>query len=121
LDGRDLDLLASAVIEGSFVTVEDVLRRARMLADLGRYDDADPLLAQALAQEPDNEDGLSLLSRGRVARKRFAEAAEASELLLRAHPDSVRGLLGMARIQWLLGPGTECRSRAGRSRSIRTT
>lgn len=85
------------------MTVEDVLRQARVLADLGRYDDADPLLAQALAQEPDNEDGLSLLSRGLVVRMRFAEAKAASEQLLRAHPDSVRGLLAMARIEWLLG------------------
>ena len=56
------------------MAVEDVLARARMLADLDRYDEADPLLAQALAQEPDNEDGLSLFSRGLVARRSFAEA-----------------------------------------------
>ena len=86
------------------MTVEDILRRARALADLGRYDDADPLLAQALAQEPDNEDGLSLLSRGRVARKRFAEARPPP-----VNNCSVRirtvcaGCWGWRRIQWLLG------------------
>jgi tetratricopeptide (TPR) repeat protein len=84
------------------VAVEDVLARARMLADLDRYDEADPLLAQALAQEPDNEDGLSLFSRGLVASRRFQEAEAATELMLRTHPDSVRGLLGMARIKCLL-------------------
>jgi tetratricopeptide (TPR) repeat protein len=84
------------------VAIEDVLARARMLADLDRYDEADPLLAQALAQEPDNEDGLSLFSRGLVARRRFQEAEAATERLLRAHPDSARGLLGMARIKCLL-------------------
>jgi tetratricopeptide (TPR) repeat protein len=85
------------------MAVEDVLRRARMLAELGRYDEADPLLAQALGEDPDNEDGLSLRARGEVARHRFGDAAGTTERLLRAHPDSARGLTGMARIQWLLG------------------
>jgi tetratricopeptide (TPR) repeat protein len=82
--------------------VEDVLRRARILADLGRYEAADPLLAVVLAAEPDNEEGLSLLSRGLVARRRFDEAATVTEQLLRTQPDSVRGLLAMARIKCLL-------------------
>ena len=83
--------------------VENVLARARMLSDLGRYDDAEPLLAEALAREPDNEDGLSLASRGLVARRSFAEAEAVLERLLLAHPDSLRGLLQMARVQCLLG------------------
>lgn len=84
------------------MAVGDVLARARVLADLERYDEADPLLAQALAQEPDNEDGLSLCSRGLVARKRYQEADTVLERLLRAHPDSVRGLLLTARLKCLL-------------------
>lgn len=83
--------------------VENVLARARMLSDLGRHDEADPLLAEALAREPDNEDGLSLFSRGLVARKRFPEAEAVLERLLLAHPDSLRGLLQMARVKCLLG------------------
>ena len=45
------------------MVAEDVLARARMLADLGRDEEAEPLLAQALAQDPENEDGLALRAR----------------------------------------------------------
>ena len=85
------------------MVVEDVLARARMLADLGRDEEAKPLLAQALAQDPDNEDGLALLARVLVAMHRFDEAHAIDEQLLRAHPDSLRGLLSMARVKCLLG------------------
>lgn len=85
------------------MAVGDVLRRARMLADLDRYDEIEPLLREALALEPDSEDGLSLLARTQVRGRRFEAAAETTERLLRAHPSSARGLTGMARIQWLLG------------------
>lgn len=88
--------------EVAFVIIEDVLQRAELLADLGRFDEADPLVAQALAEQPDSEDGLALRMRGQVGRRHFAEAAKTTEQLLRAHPDSIRGLLAMARIQWLL-------------------
>ncbi len=42
------------------MAVEDVLQRARILGDLGRLDDADRLLAQALAEDPDNEDAVAV-------------------------------------------------------------
>jgi tetratricopeptide (TPR) repeat protein len=86
------------------VTVEDVLRRARALAGLSRYDDADPLLARVLAEEPDNEEALALLARGLVGRGRFGEAEAPVRQLLRTHPDSIRGLVMAARlISSLLG------------------
>lgn len=85
------------------MAAEDLLERARVLADLGRYDDADPLLAQALAESPDNEDGLALHVRGLVGRKRFGEAEAAARQLVRTHPDSLRALLFMARLPGLLG------------------
>lgn len=50
-----------------------MLARARVLADLGRNAEAEPLLAQALAQDPDNEDGLALFSRVPVAEQLQAE------------------------------------------------
>lgn len=78
------------------MTVDDALRRVTALHELGRYDDADPLLAQALAQEPDNEDALALVGRGLVARIRFQEAADVTERLLRVNPDNPQGLLRMA-------------------------
>lgn len=81
----------------------EVLQRARLLVDLGRLDDAELLLAQALAEEPDNEDGLSLRVRSLVVRDRFADAEAAVRQLLRVHPDSVRGLQLAARIPLLLG------------------
>jgi len=84
--------------------VEDVLKRARVLAGLSRYDDADPLLVRVLAEEPDNEEALALLSRGLVGRGRFGEAEAPVRQLLRAHPNSIRGLVMAARlISSLLG------------------
>jgi tetratricopeptide (TPR) repeat protein len=85
------------------VAVEDVLRRARVLADLSRHDEVEALLREALALEPDNEDGLSLLARTQVQQHRFETAEETTGRLLAAHPASARGLTGMARIQWMLG------------------
>ncbi len=84
------------------MAVEDALRRADLLADLGRHEDADRLLVQVLAEDPHNEVGLALFGRGLVARKRFGAAEAAVRQLLRAHPDSLRGLLLMARIKCLL-------------------
>jgi tetratricopeptide (TPR) repeat protein len=84
------------------VVVEDVLARARVLADLGRDEEAERLLAQALAQDPENADGLALRARVLVAMHRFEEAHAADEQLLRAHPDNLRGLLSMARVKCLL-------------------
>jgi tetratricopeptide (TPR) repeat protein len=85
------------------VAVADMLARARVLADLSRNAEAEPLLAQALAQDRDNEDGLALFSRVLVAGRRFREAEAVDERLLRAHPDSLRGLTSMARVKCLLG------------------
>jgi tetratricopeptide (TPR) repeat protein len=85
------------------MAAEDLLRRARILADLGRYDQADPVLAQALAEEPDSEEGLWQLSGGLIARGRFSEAEAAARRLLHAHPDSMRGLMRMTRTQLALG------------------
>lgn len=82
--------------EGLCMTVNDAVSRVRVLHDLGRYDDADPLLAQVLAEEPDNEDGLALLGGGLVARIRFQEAADVTDRLLRVNPDNLLGLLRMA-------------------------
>ena len=84
------------------MVVEDVLARARVLADLGRDEEAEALLAQALAQDPENADGLALRARVLVAMQRFEEAHAADEQLLRAHPDNLRGLLSMARVKCLL-------------------
>ena len=84
------------------MAVEDVLARARVLADLDRHDEAGPLLAEALAADPDNEDGLALFSRVLVTRRRFQEAETAVERLLRAHPESLRGLMLMARVKCML-------------------
>lgn len=84
------------------MTVEKALARARVLADLDRAAEAEALIAQALASEPDNEDGLSLLGSVLTGQYRFTEAHAAAERLLRAHPDSLRGLLLMARLKYLL-------------------
>jgi hypothetical protein len=45
------------------VAVDDVPRRAGILHDLGRYEEAERLLGQVLSEEPDNVDGLNTLSR----------------------------------------------------------
>ena len=62
------------------MAVDGALGRARVLVDLGRYDDADPLLAQVLAAEPDNEAALSLFGYGLIQRYRWA-ARRSSEAL----------------------------------------
>lgn len=85
------------------MSTEETLRRATLLSDLGRYEEADRHLALVLADEPDSEPGLALHARGLVARRRFHEAADTTTRLLRSHPESLRGLLGMARIEGLLG------------------
>lgn len=80
--------------------VEYVLQRASLLAGLGRYQDVDPLVAQVLAEEPDNADALVLLIEGQAVRGRFTQAADAAAQLLRTHPHNMSGLLLMARMQW---------------------
>lgn len=84
------------------MAVDGVLRRAGILADLHRYDAADPLLAQVLAGEPDNEEALSLLGHGLFQRKRFQEAADVTGHLLRVNPDNLQGLLRMALVMTVL-------------------
>jgi tetratricopeptide (TPR) repeat protein len=84
------------------LAVEDVLARAQILFDLGRHDKAELLVAQALAREPDNEDGLALLARVLIVGHRFQDAEAVNERLLRAHPDSLAGLTLMARVKCLL-------------------
>lgn len=79
------------------------LDRAELLFDLGRYDDADPLLAKLLAAEPDNRRGQVLHIRGLLGRNRAAEAEAAARQLLSGSPDSVAGLALMARAQVALG------------------
>ena len=69
-----------------------------MLADLGRYDDADPLLAQVLAAEPDNEEALHLLGYGHVQRFRWAQAEQTFERLLQVNPDHLVGLIRMSMV-----------------------
>jgi len=81
------------------VADDDALGRARVLADLGRFDDADRMLAQMLAGEPDHEEALALLGHTLVMRQRFAEAADMTALLLRVNPDNLQGLLRMALMQ----------------------
>ena len=78
------------------MAVDGALARARVLADLGRYDDADPLLAQVLAAEPDNEEALSLLGYGLIQRFRWAEAEQAYTRLLQVNPDHLVGLIRMS-------------------------
>jgi predicted Zn-dependent protease len=66
------------------LAVEDALARAQILFDLGRHDEAGLLVAQALAREPDTEDGLALLARVLIVGHRFQEAEAVNERLLRA-------------------------------------
>lgn len=75
---------------------DGALERAGVLADLGRYDDADRLLAQVLAAEPDNQEALSLLGYGLIQRFRWAEAEQAYARLLSVNPDHLTGLIRMS-------------------------
>ncbi|MBO0806570.1 MAG: tetratricopeptide repeat protein [Nocardiopsaceae bacterium] len=78
------------------MTAEDTLRRAQALADLGRHGDAEPLIAQVLAAEPDNEDALALLGHCLVKQDRFADATDVTDRLLAVNPDNLPGLLRAA-------------------------
>lgn len=65
---------------------EGYVRRAELLADLGRYDDAVTELGYAVALEPTDADALTLLSRVRLAGGSPPEALEAADTAVAAVP-----------------------------------
>ncbi|MET7748502.1 tetratricopeptide repeat protein [Micromonospora sp. NPDC005367] len=74
------------------------LQRAKLLAELGRYDEAVAEVSYAVAIEPANPVGLTLLARLHLAAGRPAEALTAADTAIAAAPGTVAPLLarGMA-------------------------
>ncbi|MDO3703739.1 tetratricopeptide repeat protein [Micromonospora sp. C28SCA-DRY-2] len=74
------------------------LQRARLLAELGRYDEAAAEVAYAVALEPENPEALTMLARVHLAAERPAEALTAADAAVAAAPNAVPPLVarGMA-------------------------
>jgi len=78
--------------------VEGYVRRAVLLADLGRYDEAERELGFAVALAPDNADALGMLAAVHLAAEQPAEALAAAERAVAAAPGALPPLVrrGMA-------------------------
>jgi Flp pilus assembly protein TadD len=70
---------------GGGVAVE--IERARALCDLGRFDDAAPLLQRAVALEPQNADAWCLLAQAQLGRHNDEDALQAAGTALSLAPD----------------------------------
>lgn len=85
-------------------TPEQFVRRAELLADLGRYDDAAAELGYAISLEPTNREALTLLARVHLAAGRPAEALPAADAVvagdatdLEAHSARAMALIDLRR------------------------
>ncbi len=65
------------------------LQRARALMDLGRPEQALPLLAEALAEQPGNVDAWCVMARCHYARHDYRDALHAADQALAHKPDQV--------------------------------
>lgn len=70
--------------------------RARALLDLGRPAQAEAVIRQALAAEPDSARLLVVLSRAFLAQKRFRDARTAAQAALASDPEDFEGLSCLA-------------------------
>ncbi|SIQ21766.1 tetratricopeptide repeat protein [Micromonospora avicenniae] len=79
-------------------TTDGYLQRAKLLAELGRYDEAAAEVSYAVALEPANAVALTLLARLHLAAGRPAEALTVADTALAAAPGTVAPLVarGMA-------------------------
>lgn len=89
------------------MAVDDVLRRAGILQDLGRYQEAERLLGQVLAEQPENVDALDTLTRGLSSSGRDEESLVWTRRLLSVYPDHVGGLVRMSIALRALGRARE--------------
>ena len=71
------------------MSADDRLQRARALMDLGRHEQAQPLLAEALAEEPGSAGTWSAMARCTYAQHDYQGALEATGHALEARPDMV--------------------------------
>jgi tetratricopeptide (TPR) repeat protein len=74
------------------ITPEQFMRRAEMLADLGRYDEAADELGFAVALDPDNAAAPTLLARVYLAAGRPTEALAAADTAVAAAPSDLDAL-----------------------------
>ncbi|HST56703.1 MAG TPA: tetratricopeptide repeat protein [Solirubrobacteraceae bacterium] len=72
----------------SFENVESELRRARMLCELQRLDDATSLLGAVIAVDPENTEAWCLLAAASLELKDFEAALRAAETAISLTPDS---------------------------------
>jgi hypothetical protein len=85
------------------VAVDDVPRRAGILHDLGRYEEAERLLGQVLSEEPDNVDGVNTLSR-RLSSSGRHEGIAGGDAPVAAQPTSSADSYSACRACWRDGP-----------------
>jgi tetratricopeptide (TPR) repeat protein len=69
----------------------DQVRRASLLIDLGRHDEAEPLLRRVLATCPDDAAALRTLARALGRAGRFAEMLQVAEQLTAQTPEDYQG------------------------------
>ncbi|HEY8534718.1 MAG TPA: tetratricopeptide repeat protein [Micromonospora sp.] len=74
-------------------SIEGCVQRARLLADLGRYDEAVGELHPALAREPGNLEVQTTLARVQLAAERPAEALAAADAALASAADHIPALV----------------------------
>ena len=67
--------------------VASALDRAAMLGDLGRWDEAAPVLGSVIASDPHNRRALCLLSLARINQSAYDEAFAAAQAAISAAPD----------------------------------
>jgi tetratricopeptide (TPR) repeat protein len=67
--------------------MENLLTRAATLMQLGRFDDAEPILRQVIAGNPNDAHGHALLGQCHLARGQLAEATEEAEKAVGLAPD----------------------------------
>lgn len=69
------------------------LRRAELLADLGRYEEAAEELGRALAADPADSDALAMLARIRLSGGKPVEALDAADQAIAAEPANLNAIV----------------------------
>jgi len=87
--------------------MDSILQQARVLTELNRHAEAEPLLARVLAADPGNEDALIMLGGALWEQQRYTDAERTVARLLASNPDNAPAWALMARLLYRLGRRTD--------------